>query len=96
LIRVDTSGRVDPKYPSRETFKRTEFARSPMLASDIQGNLYVSDPAGKKILKFGADGQFLANIGYGKLIAPEALAVDAKGTIYVVDAGRLKAIRVKS
>lgn len=96
LMRVDTSGRMDPSYPSRDTFTRTESPNSPMLATDSQGNLYISDPAGKKILKFDSAGHFITNIGEGKLLSPEALAVDEKGTIYLIDSGRLNAIHVKT
>ena len=95
LMRVDSSGQVIYKFAPREFLKSPEGQKSPMTATDRQENLYISDPAGKRIIKFGADGLFLGSIGEGMLSAPEALAVDSKGSIYVIDAGRLKAIHVE-
>ena len=96
LIRLDRYGRIIYTFPARESLKPPSGARSPAVASDRQGNMYISDPAAKEILKFGRDGLFLGSIGKGKLFAPEALAVDGDGSIYVIDGGRLKAIRPES
>jgi len=96
LMRVDTSGRILYTFPARDAFKPAAQTRSPMAATDRESNLYISDPAGRRIVKFGPDGLFLGSIGEAKLSAPEALAVGADGSIYVVDNGRLKAIRPKS
>jgi len=93
---VDTSGRILYTFPARDAFKPAAQTRSPMAATDRESNLYVSDPAGRRIVKFGSDGLFLGSIGEAKLSAPEALAVGTDGSIYVVDNGRLKAIRPKS
>lgn len=90
LMRVDTAGRVDPQYPIRSTFKFFVPTHAPMLASDDQGNTYIADPAGRRILKFAANGSLLLTIGLGKLDSPEAISVDKYGNIYVVDDGRLK------
>lgn len=95
LMRVDSSGQVIYKFAPREFLKTPEGQRSPMTATDHQGNLYISDPVGKRITKFGADGLFLGNIAEDKLTAPEALVINNKGSIYVIDAGRLKAIHVE-
>ena len=94
-MKVDASGRVIATYPGRDTFKlgKTESVQS--AATDSQGNLYVSDPVGKKILKFGADGALIVIIGEGKLTSPGALAVDSTGSVYVIDSGRLKVVRAK-
>ncbi|HEY3298596.1 MAG TPA: SpoIIE family protein phosphatase, partial [Armatimonadota bacterium] len=93
VLRVDTSGRIDTNYASIDTFKLPANAPSPMLATDPQGNLYFSDPAARKIMKFSTGGQFITSIGAGKLTAPESLAVDSEGNIFIIDAGRLKVIR---
>ncbi|MCX6375562.1 MAG: Stp1/IreP family PP2C-type Ser/Thr phosphatase, partial [Armatimonadetes bacterium] len=92
-MKVDTSGQVVTTYPARDTFKPRNLSAYQSAAADIEGNLYVSDPVGMKILKFGANGLLIGTIGEGKLISPSALAVDAKGSIFVIDGGRLKVIR---
>jgi len=63
------------------------------LAVDGEDNVYISDKKQKAILKYGADGSSLGAIGKGKLTDPGALAVGSDGSIYVLDAGRLKVIR---
>ena len=63
------------------------------LAVDRENNVYVSDKKQKAILKYRPDGSLLATIAKGKLTDPGALAVGNDGTIFVIDNGRLKAIR---
>lgn len=63
------------------------------LAVDPENNVYISDKKQKAVLKYGSDGSFLGAIGKGKLTDPGALAVGKDGSIYVIDAGRLKVIR---
>ena len=94
--RVDTSGQVLATYPPRDTFKPRGSGPVQSAALDVAGALYVSDPVGKKILKFGSDGLFIETIGEGKLTSPGALAVGPTGDIFVIDGGRLKVIRAKS
>jgi len=95
-MKVDSSGQVIATYPARDTFKPRNLSASQSAAADVEGNLYVSDPVGKKILKFGANGLLIGTIGEGKLVSPSALAVDAKGSIFVIDGARLKIIRSKT
>ncbi len=92
---VDGNGKTLATFPARGTFKPVKHTPTQMAAADTDGNLYVSDPVGKKILKFGKDGLFLCVIGEGKLMLPEALAVDKNGSVFVIDGGRLKVIRPK-
>lgn len=96
LMRLDTSGRVIHTFAGRDFLKRSVETNAPSSATDRQGNLYIADPPGKRIVKFRADGLFLTSVGEGHLSAPQALAVDDEGSIYVIDAGRLKAIRPKT
>lgn len=93
--KVDASGRVIATYPARDTFMPRNPQSVQSAATDSQGNLYVSDPVGKKILKFGADGALIVVIGEGMLTSPGALAVDSTGSVYVIDSGRLKVMRVR-
>lgn len=86
LLRVDGSGRILFTFPMQIAGK---------VALDGEGNLYISDPIGKRVMKYSPSGFPLGNIGEGKLSAPGALVVDGEGSVYVIDSGRLKVIRPK-
>ncbi len=61
------------------------------LATDAEGNVYVSDTGNKRIQKFSADGKLLHAFGGGGIIPgkfeePVGVALDPQGNIYVADA----------
>lgn len=61
------------------------------VASDRQGNVYVSLTLQRKIEKYSPQGQRLATIkGFNR---PEAVAVDNDGNVYVVDYNEIKIVR---
>ncbi|MBV9851148.1 MAG: Stp1/IreP family PP2C-type Ser/Thr phosphatase [Armatimonadetes bacterium] len=61
------------------------------FAVDPQGNLYDADAADHRIYKYRPNGDLIGKIpGFE---SPAALAVAADGTIYVIDAERLKVVR---
>jgi len=94
LVIADTDGRVNPRLPNSPK-QITGKISSPMRTADAQGNLYVSDAAGRRIVKYDSTGKLIGRIGGSSLTAPQAIAVDQTGSIYVVDGGRLKVMRVK-
>ncbi len=60
------------------------------LAIDAEGNVYVADTGNKRIQKFTADGEFIAQWGGagilpGRFDEPTSLAFAPDGTIYVAD-----------
>ena len=57
------------------------------LATDPDGDLYVSSPARRVIEKFDIEGRWLTRIGPEGLAAPRAIAVDEEGNVFVVDSG---------
>ena len=63
------------------------------FATDPQGNFYVCDRPGRRILKYRSDGALLGSIGEGKLKRPAAIVVGSDGSVYVIDAGRLTVFR---
>ena len=61
----------------------------PGVASDPQGNLYVSSPHLRAVTQLRPDGSFVRNIAAGQLTNPGAIAADASGNLFVVDDGQL-------
>ena len=59
-------------------------------ATDPQGNLYVSDAIAKTLTKYKPNGVPLGLIARSSLTNPQSLAVAADGTLYLIDAERLK------
>lgn len=97
---------VDPNAPPVGLFDRAgpgvnrgQFNLPRAIATDAQGNFYVSDtenkriqkfdPSGKWLLSFGSqgtgDGQFEAISADSTGTGPGGLAVDAQGNVYVAD-----------
>lgn len=95
LLKVDTTGRVIAGFMADKLFEEQVKLVSAARAVDREGNLYISDSANKRIMKYSSDGALLRPIGERQLIGPEALIVDTNGDIYVIDGGRLKVIRPK-
>jgi sugar lactone lactonase YvrE len=69
------------------------FSRPTDVAWDPQGNIFVSDGYGNnRVVKFDKNGRFLKQVGTEKagngkdqFNLPHAIAVDAKGNVYVAD-----------
>jgi serine/threonine protein phosphatase PrpC len=90
-LRISPDGKTSP-------FISSEAAPAPVEATkhwavDPQGNMYVSSKAEKTIHKYDANGTRVGSPGEGKLTAPEGIAVDGQGDIYVVDENRLKVLK---
>ncbi len=62
-------------------------------ATDPQGNLYVSDAIAKTLTKYQPNGVPLGLIARSSLSNPQSVAVAADGTLYLIDAERLKVFR---
>lgn len=58
-------------------------------ATDLQGNLYVSNAVTKTLTKYRANGAPLGLIAHSSLKNPQALGVASDGTVYLVDSERL-------
>jgi uncharacterized protein (TIGR03663 family) len=70
----------------------------PYLAVDSQGNVYVSDPEGYRILKFNNQGEFLYYWGdFGTSTSsfnlPVGVAVDDEDAVWVADSGNHRLLR---
>lgn len=65
------------------------------ITTDSEGNVYVCDWAGDRVIKYDADGNYLdilggPGTGNGQFIDPGDVTVDSQGNIYVVDQGHLR------
>ena len=88
-------GRGGPSGPAGAGTPGSTFNRPSDVAWDKAGNIYISDGmAGNvnRIAKFNKDGNFIKQWGatgteQGQFMGPKALAVDAQGNVYVLDAG---------
>ncbi len=65
------------------------------IAADPSGNLYVSDALSKTVTKYQPNGVALGLVSHLSLTNPQAIAAGADGTIYLIDAERLKVLRAK-
>ena len=65
------------------------------VAADPQGNLYISDALSKTVTKYQPNGVALGLVAHLSLSNPQAIAAAADGTIYLIDAERLKIIHAK-
>jgi 4-amino-4-deoxy-L-arabinose transferase-like glycosyltransferase/streptogramin lyase len=64
-----------------------EFLEPRGAAMDGAGRVFVADTGNRRVQLFGADGQWLSALGMdADLQQPCDLAVDSRGTVYVVDA----------
>ena len=55
------------------------------VAVDRDGNVYVSDSAGRAIRKYGATGAFAGRVDGGNVAHPHGLAMQANGDLWVAD-----------
>jgi sugar lactone lactonase YvrE len=62
------------------------------VATDGNGNAYVSDPAANQVLKVSSTASSV--VPFTGLNAPTQLAVDALGTVFVLDSGSSRILRV--
>lgn len=77
--------------PSDDAKEEAKLFSPTNLASDQEGNIYVSDTGAFRIQKYNAKGEFLVSIGShgdapGQFARPKGIAIDKEGRIYAVDA----------
>src|SRR6267142_3273063 len=73
----------------------TQYVDAAGVATDMDGNVYVADAGGDKILKYTGTGAFLGSWGTtgsgpGQFNRPFDVAVESNGTIFVSDAHNMR------
>jgi streptogramin lyase len=85
LLRMSAEGRPERSW----TVPRANSLDSPHLASDLFGNLYITDPEGGRVEKRDANGEAVGawelNTLLNRSVKAVGLAVGADGRIWVTD-----------
>ncbi len=91
IVRIGADGKASGDFPTK--LPPASIDLPAQWAADPQGNLYVSFQADHVIRKYTPAGTRIGEIGKDSLIAPGAVALDAKGNIYVVDENVIKVLK---
>ena len=86
-IKFDASGKAVKQWPIETGWEPGEYLE-PFLATDVQGNVYATEPTGKKVVKYSTDGQLLGQKSGedgATLALPTGITIDSEGNAYVVD-----------
>jgi DNA-binding beta-propeller fold protein YncE len=89
LYKIGKSADESTDEPDNETIR---FAAPTNIAVDTEGNIYVSETMGYRIIKLTEDGKHLFTFGaglgdgFGQFARPRGVAVDHEGRVYSVDA----------
>lgn len=96
IVRFDASGKVTLTIPAAISTASGDSELNTRVAVDGAGNIYALGTFRDGIFKFGRDGKFINRFGSGgdqpgQLRAPQSIAVDGFGRVYV---GDIKGIQV--
>jgi len=94
-VAFDSRGNVTRTIRAAISTASGESELETRVAMDGLGNIYTLGVFNDAVFKFGPDGRFLNRFGSkgkeaGEFTAPDAIAVDGKGRIYVADFGTIK------
>lgn len=91
VVRFDAGWRARAEWP----IPRAGSVFGQHLAVAGEGRLLVSDPEGRRVLRYGRDGQPLGQIGGdGWLSRPLQVAVDRTGALYVADSEAHRVVKL--
>jgi len=95
IVAFDSRGNVTRTIRAAISTASGESELETRVAMDGLGNIYTLGVFNDAVFKFGPDGRFLNRFGSkgkeaGEFTAPDAIAVDGKGRIYVADFGTIK------
>ena len=91
VVRFDASWQPLAEWP----VPKSGSVFGPHLAVAGPAGIFVSDPDGKRIVRYNAGGQALDQIGFeGQLDRPLQLAIDAAGNLFVADSGLQQVVKL--
>jgi tripartite motif-containing protein 71 len=90
IVRFDSAGRVTLQVTKAISGQSRRSELDMRLAADGAGNIYALGTFNNAVFKFAPDGRFLTRFGSsgdqpGQFRAPDAIAVDNQGRVYVSD-----------
>lgn len=65
-------------------------------AANEEGDLFVADTEGNRIVKVDDEGHFLSEFGAAGLYLPTGIAIDSEGNVWVVDFGNRRVVEFNS
>mgnify|MGYP001501912548 CR=1 FL=1 len=89
-----TAGQFLSSWPV-ETWGSASLDNKPYLAVSPEGDVFISDPEGFRVIEFSPDGKPLAVLGISQemnetLILPNGIALDRQGRVWIVDSGNAR------
>lgn len=95
IVRFDAGGRRTLVIPAAVSTVSGDSELSSQAVVDGLGNIYVLGAFNRAVFKFAPDGRFLTRIGSpgdepGQFRAPNAVAVDGLGRVYVADLNQIE------
>ncbi len=91
IQKFDSSGKFVTQWPIPSGGWDPGTTMEPFMATDAQGNVYVTGPTAALVYKFSPSGELLGNPGKSPqnvvLKTPTGITVAADGKVYVVDTG---------
>lgn len=92
IFKLDANGKPLARYPLRQS-GTGDLIYPVDITVDKAGNFYIVDEKGHRVLKYGADGEFLKAFGeygdaVGQFIEPFQIAALADGTLFVADTAK--------
>jgi streptogramin lyase/uncharacterized Zn finger protein (UPF0148 family) len=95
IVQFNSQGQVFQTIPNAISGQTDDAELDPHLAIDGLNHIYVLGTFTKAVYKFGPDGKFITRFGSsgddpGQFRAPDDIAVDSKGRVYVSDFGEIE------
>ena len=92
IFKLDANGKPLARYPLRQS-RTGDFIYPVDITVDETGNFYIVDEKGHRVLKYGADGEFLKAFGEygdaaGQFIEPFQIAALEDGTLLIADTAK--------
>ena len=83
-----------PRTATADTVLPYVIGRPDWVAVDTDGNVYVTDSHGNRVLKLVKESSTAITLPFNGLNNPQGVAVDAAGNVYVADTGNSRILKL--